>query len=96
MAFFGTDGCATADVGVHPQSELLLKRPKPLPHPHPSLLPQIENRMISQIIEQHPLLLKVVLLLHPQFVADKSLMIEPPSFICFMVYLMYRAGPCFR
>lgn len=65
---------------LHPlsQSERLLKRPNPLPHPQPSLLPQIENRMISQIIEQHPLLLKVVLLLHPQFVAVKSLMIEPP------------------
>lgn len=60
---------------LHPQSELLLKRLRPFPHPQLSLLPHTENRMISQIKEQHPLLLE---LLHPQLVAVKSLMIEPP------------------
>ncbi len=53
---------------LHPQpSPLLLKRLIPFPHPHPQpslLLPQIENKMISQIKEQHPLLPSLVLL-HP-------------------------------
>lgn len=81
----------------HPQPSLLPKRLRPLPpHPHPSLLPQIEKRIISQIKEQQ-LLFPSLVLLHPHWVADKSLMFMPPCFIlfCFMVYLMYIAGPGF-
>ena len=82
----------------HPQPSLLPKRLRPLPpHPHPSLLPQIEKRIISQIKEQQ-LLFPSLVLLHPHWVADKSLMFMPPCFIlfCFMVYLMCMAGPGFR
>lgn len=61
-------------IELHPQpSEPLLKKLRPPPQPQPSLLKR-DNRMMSQIRLQHPLLPEVSLVLpHPQFVADKSL-----------------------
>jgi hypothetical protein len=65
----------------------LLNRLRPLPHPQPSslLLPQQERRIRIQINELHPPpnrpLFEVLLLLHPQWVAVKSLMLVPPNFI---------------
>ena len=74
----------------------LPKRPKPLPsHPHPSLLLlQHAKRIRIQIQEPHPPPKNPpLLLLHPQWVADKSLM-----FLCLqmlvMVYLMCEGDMC--
>lgn len=65
---------------LHPQleSESPPNKLMPPPQPQPSLFPKIANKMISQIKQEHlpePSLES----LHPQLVADKSLMfIKPP------------------
>jgi hypothetical protein len=73
----------------HPQPELF--PPKRLaPHPQLSLpLLQKESRMRIHIMELHPHpLLRFVL--HPQFVAVKSLILFPPKI--FFIYGLYYVG----
>jgi len=80
-------------IQINHSQPLLLLQPQPLlvppkiPPPQPPLLPpqQLSKRMI-QIQLQHPLpppKIEELLLqeLHPQFVAVKSLIVVPPSFI---------------
>lgn len=69
------------------QPDPLLLRPKPLP-PHP---PQQQSRMMSHRQEDIPFPLSHP---HPQFVAVKSLMLNPPIRFCLQFYSMQGKRMC--
>lgn len=66
----------------------LLNRPKPLlPPPHPSsLLPKQDKSRIIQSQELFPNNPLPLLLLHPQLVAVKSLIVKPPNVVYGLSY----------
>lgn len=79
-----------------PQPLLPPKRLKPFPHPHPQslsrpLFPLQKKRRIRiqiQLPHPHPLLLDT--LLHPQFVAVKSLMIFLQNYLFYGISYVWR------
>lgn len=76
----------------HPHPELFPPKKLP-PHPQPSLLLpllQQQSRIRIHIMELHPNPLRLFVL-HPQFVAVKSLIVFPPEINFFIYGLYYEA-----